>query len=578
MRHDELISALYDEWVPVNLHKMEGLKTVWLASDYAGSRSSFLEKFSYANSETPCFSTARFNKSDNITMLAERYGGKGIGYNGGGARCGTLGKYQLKGIGTNPLVGDHDNKVHAYGGLDAKSAINEIIFTKVLEKVLPIGAAQVYGMIFTGTTTAIDPVSEEQCWGAILVREACVRPAHFLPSSGFAPRLEQSKSLRPDFARTKIVNQNLAGRFSSSNEYIMFMGGFLKKCANQMAFSRIARIMHSTLTPSNISIDGRWLDVPLSSFVSGGENFGLSSCFYQEASEPLTFCIELIHTYGKMNNLLLNPAPLVSYYNELFDSYLTHHLGYLFGLPFEGLGDEFKSDLNSLKGFSMGLISKGRDVNHAWPQPNVEDPITNLIMGAFISIDDPARGQSLLEKAGIKESCSRQLIIVFARLVHALAAMQKKNVHAFALTHGITALKRSVLAGIFYLSLVDREVGELCQNGSPNEIEVLIDSYNTVATWIFEKDEDELVTIFSSDKIALVYNKHFSEFQITDKARNDVTGFKNITNSLGVFREIIDVEEEVFRGFSYKNYFERVFSLSNHLCAQGRNLGAIYAA
>ncbi|HAI2223197.1 TPA: MchC protein, partial [Escherichia coli] len=36
---------------------------------------------------------------------AERYGGSGIQRNGGGARCGFDGNYQVKRIGSNPLVG-----------------------------------------------------------------------------------------------------------------------------------------------------------------------------------------------------------------------------------------------------------------------------------------------------------------------------------------------------------------------------------------------------------------------------------------------------------------------------------------
>lgn len=39
------------------------------------------------------------------TFHAERYGGSGIQRNGGGARCGFDGNYQVKGMGANPLVG-----------------------------------------------------------------------------------------------------------------------------------------------------------------------------------------------------------------------------------------------------------------------------------------------------------------------------------------------------------------------------------------------------------------------------------------------------------------------------------------
>lgn len=577
MHYDELISTLSDEWVPIKVDKVLELNTVWLDPDFEGDKESFSKHFSYADPQTPCFSTAKFNQLDSIILLAERYGGRGIGYNGGGVRCGTLGKYQLKGIGTNSLVGNHDNKVHSYGGLDARSAINETIFTKVLEKVLPVGVAKVYGIIFTGSNTAIDPISQEECWGAILVREACVRPAHFLPAPGFLPRSEYRKSLRPDFARTKIVNQNLAAKFSSPNEYIMFLGKFLSKCANQMAFARIARIMHSTFSPSNMSIDGRWLDVPLSSFISGGENFGLSSNFYQEAGEPLGFCVELIHTYGKMNNLLLNPAPLISYYNEQLDAYCSHHLGYLFGLPFGKLNDQFKSDLNALKLLAMSVISKGKDVNRTWSEPDSEDPVVYLILGAFISLDDGAAAQEILEKAGLSGVNCKHFIEVFGRLTQALSMMHASSPRIFALRYGILALKRSVLAGMFYLSQVDKEVRELCKNGHPKNIEPLIRDYTAAAAWIFEDNGDEIV-VFKSENYTFSSNRGTPEFTVRNNLNKEIKVFRGFSDAFMYFREIINIHDERFKEFSFKNYFEKLEVLSSHLSEQAKSRGANYAA
>ncbi|ELE50971.1 mchC domain protein [Escherichia coli] len=54
---------------------------------------------------------------------AERYGGSGIQRNGGGARCGFDGNYQVKGIGSNPLVGEGTDERHSNGALGAVHAI-----------------------------------------------------------------------------------------------------------------------------------------------------------------------------------------------------------------------------------------------------------------------------------------------------------------------------------------------------------------------------------------------------------------------------------------------------------------------
>jgi hypothetical protein len=71
-----------------------------------------------------------------MSATVERYGGTGIGANGGGARCinyeagdptsapdGTRRMFQAMGTGQNPVVGQHDDREHSYGGLDALKAI-----------------------------------------------------------------------------------------------------------------------------------------------------------------------------------------------------------------------------------------------------------------------------------------------------------------------------------------------------------------------------------------------------------------------------------------------------------------------
>ncbi len=59
------------------------------------------------------------------TFHAERYGGSGIQRNGGGARCGFDGNYQVKGMGANPLVGVGTDGRHSNGALGAIHAIYE---------------------------------------------------------------------------------------------------------------------------------------------------------------------------------------------------------------------------------------------------------------------------------------------------------------------------------------------------------------------------------------------------------------------------------------------------------------------
>ena len=149
MQYKDLVLVLKDEWLPFDTKKISGLEAVSISAGFNGDKASFAQQFSFADPDTDCLNKLSFNQNETLQLLAERYGGKGIGNNGGGARCGTYGSYQLKGIGANMLVGDHDDLVHSYGGLDARSAICEVVFTNVLSKVLPLGVVDIHGIIFT---------------------------------------------------------------------------------------------------------------------------------------------------------------------------------------------------------------------------------------------------------------------------------------------------------------------------------------------------------------------------------------------------------------------------------------------
>src|SRR5512138_1227895 len=84
---------------------------LWVCSDFypeavARDRHElFSEQFSYVVPNAKCFDALSFSNSESRHMTAERYGGLGVGENGGAGRCGNFGAYQVKGVGPTPLVG-----------------------------------------------------------------------------------------------------------------------------------------------------------------------------------------------------------------------------------------------------------------------------------------------------------------------------------------------------------------------------------------------------------------------------------------------------------------------------------------
>lgn len=206
-------------------------------------------------------------------FLAERYGGRGLQRNGGGARCGIFGGYQVKGIGANPLVGKGTSWQHANGTLGVTEAIYEAIWGEILDEVLPFGAVKVQAILLTDRY--IHDVPEETTVSdrrALLVRSPAIRPAHFERAPYFRPKEEFSGQLMHDARRVRAVISHLPhclpqpecgyspeAKNSPEVQCIEGLCELARRLAWQLAYCR-TRFLKITTSPSNVAIDGRLLD------------------------------------------------------------------------------------------------------------------------------------------------------------------------------------------------------------------------------------------------------------------------------------------------------------------------------
>jgi hypothetical protein len=218
--------------------------------------------------------TNAFNFDKKRRYLGERYGGKGIGSNGGGVRCGFDGTVQVKGLGQNSLVGVSTEFFHSYGGCNLDEAVRDAIWGEICHAVLPYGAARAVSIVATGTVAPLkyeNRKAESHRARALLNREAVVRPAHFLRAIAYAPRKHANEHvLDAERTRAAISTFGDIARFmidddcsiqAASPDYIALgLQAIFARFAAQLATARAKRIAHGALTPSNISIDGRWLD------------------------------------------------------------------------------------------------------------------------------------------------------------------------------------------------------------------------------------------------------------------------------------------------------------------------------
>lgn len=213
------------------------------------------------------------------TFLGERYGGgrsipgRGMSRNGGGVRCGLTGEFQIKGIGQNPLAGVNSDFAHSYGGATLHAAIREAIWGEVCHLALPHGSSRAYGVIATGThvpRVSSAPSDGKPIPRGLTIRDAALRPAHYMRSLYYEPRPEMAR-WPTDVQRTKAAIQAIGLGFQSAfggdasgpldlnflNEGLHKM---VRRLAAQIAAARAKRIGHGALSASNVGFDGRWLD------------------------------------------------------------------------------------------------------------------------------------------------------------------------------------------------------------------------------------------------------------------------------------------------------------------------------
>ena len=234
---------------------------------YELNASELLSKYNYVTLDTAAECD---NVLDRKTFFAERYGGDGICTNGGGGRCGFDGVFHLKGLGPNQLVGtrprDTYGNSHANGFLSLDVAIYESIWAEVINIALPYGAVRTVAVI----DSEIDfEEPDQKLPRGLLVRLPAVRPAHFIRAIYFKER--KRDVLSEDAKRVKLAIHRLVDflpvkddeqRANDLNERIcQGMVELATRYAQQFAAARAKRIFHQSISSSNVTLSGAWMDL-----------------------------------------------------------------------------------------------------------------------------------------------------------------------------------------------------------------------------------------------------------------------------------------------------------------------------
>lgn len=205
-------------------------------------------------------------------VYGERYGGQGLAANGGGVRCGLMEDVQIKGVGPNQLAGATTEFFHRFGGATLQEGILEATWGEIVSYVLPYGSIRTYGLLDTSTTVPVKfPRTDgpTQIARVLILREPKLRPAHFFRAVFFKP--DYTTGLVHDTERTRRAIQRIdhamacqgliASETSASISSIeQGLVNLFVRHAQQIAVARAKRLMHGSLTSSNVGMDGSWLD------------------------------------------------------------------------------------------------------------------------------------------------------------------------------------------------------------------------------------------------------------------------------------------------------------------------------
>lgn len=250
--------------IPFATLRVSGAQVAWLSPESPLSAEAFLQHFAWvipAEHEEPAV-TKRF--------WADLYGGGEVAGNGGSARAGFDGQYQVKGIGATPLVSRYRDRSHSDGCICTFQALSDAFWGRVLHKLLPYGAVQAQGIITTPLIIPNDayPANTPR---ALLVRDAPVRLAHFDRALFYKPQEEIASQLPRDYERTENNYQQLENFLDTELAQAMencdstqqagrcLVATLVARLARQLAFCR-ASLLKLTTSASNVTLTGALLD------------------------------------------------------------------------------------------------------------------------------------------------------------------------------------------------------------------------------------------------------------------------------------------------------------------------------
>lgn len=235
--------------------------------------------------------------TDTAMAFADRYGGDGIGKNGGSGRAGLLNGYYVKGLGRTDLVSSLTDRDHASGGAFLEEAVRETIYGEITALEFPHGGVSTLAIIDTGIEKHWSSGSRSHERRVLLIRRQFLRPAHFVRASNFVSRTANSGLM--DRHRVEANLKNIFESASNPWSFNKMLARLAGNIAEQLAYGYIHLLVHGSPTLSNMTLSGQLVDFGAASSVPGWENVATMRKW-----RPIAVVVRELHT--QMNIMIDN--------------------------------------------------------------------------------------------------------------------------------------------------------------------------------------------------------------------------------------------------------------------------------
>lgn len=190
------------------------------------------------------------------TLYADRYGATQGSSQGGSGRVGTIGAFQVKGVGPTPLVSKRTDWFHSHGFMWLEEAIREAICSEQAAAEFPHGAVPTIAVIDTGERIHWNAESTGER-RALLVRPAFLRLASLQRSIFFGDSGTRDSSQYADARRTADLWFHVV---RSREKPTAHLTRLFEKLGEQYGAGQAMRLWPGPLYSSNVTLDGALVD------------------------------------------------------------------------------------------------------------------------------------------------------------------------------------------------------------------------------------------------------------------------------------------------------------------------------